>query len=116
MHATAAITLLLLPLLPLMHARPIQESQMTSTTWTIRSFTRTCYPTANKCAYSFGIDTDDGQPVTSCAYIVAGDASTPAARKDYSQVVCGAFFISSGWSGQFGPGNGFQTLSVVRKR
>lgn len=32
----------------------------------------------------------------------------------YAGVACGDYTIGSTWSGQFGPGEGFTTLSVVR--
>jgi hypothetical protein len=76
--------------------------------WTITAFTRSCDAGDTVCSYSFGIDTHAG-PVTPCAYQITG---TPASRADYNGVRCGVYWVSSGWSGFFGPGNGFQTLSV----
>ncbi|KAL8812521.1 MAG: hypothetical protein Q9223_001003 [Gallowayella weberi] len=80
--------------------------------WTIKSFVRTCDTANTSCNYSFNIDTHAGA-TTPCTYAVTGD---PAARASYNNVECSAFTISSTWSGQFGPNNGFQTLAVVNGR
>jgi hypothetical protein len=84
--------------------------------WTIRSAKRVCNAADTSCKWSFGIDTDGdgpGAPVA-CAYEVkAANANTPASQSPETGVTCGPFTVTSGWSGQFGPGNGFTTLSVV---
>jgi hypothetical protein len=98
--ATAGVTL----------AAPSPNVQMaTGSTWTIQDFKRAC--ANNVCTYTYGINTNDGSAVTGCAYQVSGN---PAERASYNNVHCGNFVISSNWSGQFGEGNGFQTLAVVR--
>ncbi|KAF2088019.1 hypothetical protein K490DRAFT_73458 [Saccharata proteae CBS 121410] len=92
---------------------PAAAKSMTMTNtpeWTITSFTRTCSASLAKCHYSFGIDTHTA-PATHCAYNVTG---APATTQSYNSVACGAYTIGSTWSGQFGPGQGFQTLSVVK--
>ena len=61
------------------------------------------------CNWSFKID-EHTAPATSCAFKVTG---TPASQTDSSGHVCGGFTVSTGWSGQFGAGKGFTTLSVV---
>ncbi|PPJ57332.1 hypothetical protein CBER1_07926 [Cercospora berteroae] len=81
--------------------------------WTIENFTRTCNGNDSNCKYSFGINTNNGQKVTGCSYSVNGK---PASRATYQNIQCGAFRIGSTWSGQFGAGQGFQTLSVVKDR
>lgn len=84
-------------------------------TWTMQNFKRTCGPLKKQCTYSYSINTNDGSAATPCTYKVNSDPSvTPAARAGYQNQVCGAFTIGSSWSGQFGAGNGFQTLSVVK--
>ncbi|KAI4174436.1 MAG: hypothetical protein LQ343_002373 [Gyalolechia ehrenbergii] len=80
--------------------------------WTIKSFLRTCNAANTSCTYSYSIDTHAGA-ATPCTYTVTGN---PAARASYNNVQCGTFTISSNWSGQFGPDNGFQTLAVVQGR
>ncbi|KAI4264788.1 MAG: hypothetical protein L6R42_000120 [Xanthoria sp. 1 TBL-2021] len=80
--------------------------------WTLKSFLRTCNAADTSCDYSFSIDTHAGA-ATPCAYHVTG---TPASRTTYNSIQCGSFVISSTWSGQFGPTEGFQTLGVVQGR
>ena len=77
--------------------------------WTIKSFTRTCNAGDTSCTVSFGIDTHT-TPVTSCSYTVTG---SPASQTSTNGITCGPYTISSGWSGVFGPGNGFTTWSVA---
>lgn len=77
--------------------------------WTIKSFVRTCNTANTSCKYSYTIDTHVGTP-TPCTYTATGN---PASRASYNNVKCGAYTISSSWSGQFGDGNGFQTLAVT---
>ncbi|KAL8655509.1 MAG: hypothetical protein Q9226_003020 [Calogaya cf. arnoldii] len=89
-------------------------SMMAATTpqWTIKTFIRICNHENTSCNYSFSIDTHVGA-ATPCSYTVHGN---PAARATYNNVQCGACIISSTWSGQFGPNDGFQTLAVVQGR
>jgi hypothetical protein len=81
-------------------------------TWTVKNFLRTCNQADTTCAYSFTVQTP-GTADTSCKYSVNG---SPASHQSYNSVACGNFRIGSSWSGQFGPGEGFQTLSVVRNK
>ena len=81
-----------------------------ATLWTLNAFTRTCSLSGSSCDYSYAINTNDGSTPTACKYTVTG---APANETAY-QTECGAFAIGSTWSGQFGPGKGFQTLSTVR--
>ena len=83
------------------------------TTWTIQNFKRTCTADAKSCNYSFAINTNNGSAATACNYKVTGN---PAARAPYNSVACGAFKIGSTWSNQFGAGQEFQTLSVVKNK
>ena len=82
--------------------------------WTIRSFKRTCNSADTSCGYVYGIDTH-AAPVTQCSYTVTGNpaAGNPTSRASYNNVKCGSYTISSNWSGQFGPCNGFQTLAIT---
>ncbi|KAK3356864.1 hypothetical protein B0T25DRAFT_589318 [Lasiosphaeria hispida] len=77
--------------------------------WTIKSFTRTCNKADTSCVVSFGID-NHLAPVTQCGYTVVG---SPASQAATDGIRCGVYTVSSGWSGVFGPGNGFTTWSVV---
>ncbi|OQD68850.1 hypothetical protein PENDEC_c030G04954 [Penicillium decumbens] len=77
--------------------------------WTIKNMTRTCIPSNTECTWSFGIQ--PGTTVaTACTY---GVKATNASQASGGPISCGAYTITSGWSGQFGEGNGFTTLSVV---
>lgn len=100
-------------LLPLLSIPSLASTLRPRSVWTIQSFTRTCDDAANKCAYSFHINTNDGSAPTACAYDVIAPPGSKAETQSYNSVACGAFMIGSTWSGQFGPGQGFQTLSVV---
>lgn len=86
------------------------KSMMSAGYWTIQDFKRTC-PKTDSCHYNFDINLNNGKPTTHCAYDVTGH---PAARATYQNVRCGDFAVGSTWSGQFGEGQGFQTLSVVK--
>ena len=77
--------------------------------WIIKGFKRTCNAQDTSCVVSFAVDTQTAL-ATACTYTVAG---TPASRTSTSGITCGPYTISSGWSGQFGPENGFTTWSVV---
>lgn len=99
--------------LPAMSAPAATEVSMMAAAapqWTIQSFVRTCNTANTSCKYSYTIDTHVGA-ATPCTYTVTGN---PAARTSYNNKKCGAFTISSNWSGQFGAGNGFQTLAAVK--
>jgi len=77
--------------------------------WTIESMKRVCNSGDTTCTYTFTINTHSGT-ATSCKFIHNGK---PASQTSGGPGQCGRFSITSGWSGQFGPGNGFTTLSVV---
>ncbi|KAK4208559.1 hypothetical protein QBC37DRAFT_296438 [Rhypophila decipiens] len=82
--------------------------------WTIKSYTRTCDKSDLSCAVKFSVDTKiAGAPVTACNFTLKKTGATPASQAPIDNVTCGPFKVGSGWSGQFGPGNGFTTLSVV---
>lgn len=77
--------------------------------WTIQDMKRVCNSADTTCTYTFYINTT-GPSSTSCKYIHNGK---PASETSGGPATCGAFSVTSGWSGQFGPNNGFTTLSVV---
>ncbi|KAJ5964477.1 uncharacterized protein N7479_004353 [Penicillium vulpinum] len=78
--------------------------------WTIQNARRVCTPEDTTCTWTFGIYPGVGE-ATPCTYVVNG---SPASQANGGPANCGGFTITSGWSGQFGPGNGFTTLSVVK--
>jgi len=75
--------------------------------WTIENMKRVCG--AGTCTWSFGIN-NHVNPTTACTFKVKGN---PASKTDSTGNVCGGYTVSTGWSGQFGPNNGFTTLAVV---
>ncbi len=77
--------------------------------WTIKSFKRTCNSADTSCTVSFSVDTHLAA-ATPCTYTVTG---SPASQASTNGITCGPYTISSGWSGIFGPGNGFTTWSLV---
>ncbi|KAK4863386.1 hypothetical protein LT330_002164 [Penicillium expansum] len=88
-------------------ASSIFAAPITSSDWTIRDMKRVCNDENTSCTWTFGIDS--GSDTTDCTYIVeANDAS----QADGGPSTCGTYTVTSSWSGQFGPTNGFTTLSV----
>ncbi|OJI98055.1 hypothetical protein ASPVEDRAFT_37488 [Aspergillus versicolor CBS 583.65] len=83
----------------------IKESE-----WTIESLKRECNDDDSKCTWTFGINPGSG--ATDCTYEVEG---SPASEANGGPVNCGPYTITSGWSDQFGPEEGFTTLSVVKE-
>ncbi|KAI1750244.1 hypothetical protein F4782DRAFT_509784 [Xylaria castorea] len=78
--------------------------------WTMTGLKRVCNAADNSCAWSFGINTNTGAAATPCSFTVTG---APASQSNLnSATACGTFSVTAGWSGQFGPGNGFTTLAV----
>ncbi|KAI0534545.1 surface protein 1 [Xylaria digitata] len=89
-------------------------STFASTEWTIESLTRSCSATDDLCTWKFGINTnEEGVDVTECTYTVPATATEPASQSNGGPTTCGVFTITSGWSGQFGPDQGFTVISVV---
>ncbi|KYK57359.1 hypothetical protein DCS_04368 [Drechmeria coniospora] len=81
--------------------------------WTIRDLRRVCAQDDSSCTWTFGIDARDGTATTGCKYVVA---AAHASRANGGPATCGDYTITSGWSGQFGEGNGFTTFSVINKK
>ncbi|KAL2848416.1 hypothetical protein BJY01DRAFT_160001 [Aspergillus pseudoustus] len=81
-----------------------------NTQWTITNMKRVCNTGDTKCTWTFGIN--NGAANTPCTYVVNGN---PASQANGGPSTCGAYTVTSGWSGQFGPNNGFTTLSVVNQ-
>ncbi|KAJ5738946.1 hypothetical protein N7493_002101 [Penicillium malachiteum] len=96
---------------PAVLAAPVASEGIAArtTTWTITNMKRVCNTADTKCTWTFGIKIGSGT-ATACTMVVAG---TDASELDGGPTVCGDFTVTSGWSGQFGPGNGFTTLAVV---
>ena len=83
--------------------------------WTFEGMKRTCDCCGRKCHWSFTINTHEGEhALTPCEFITSASEGKPASQSPQTGVMCGDFRVMTGWSGQFGPGNGFTTLSVLR--
>ncbi|KKA30870.1 hypothetical protein TD95_000721 [Thielaviopsis punctulata] len=101
----------------LQHSAAIDPSSTANTPsdlkgWFIRDMTRRCMSNDHSCTYSFGIESFI-HPLVQCIYKVTGQS---AATSSVSNIRCEPFFISSGWSGQFGDGQGFTTWSITDHR
>ncbi|KAI1330673.1 surface protein 1 [Xylariaceae sp. FL0255] len=83
--------------------------------WTIERLYRVCDNPDTYCTWLFGIDPDTpGVAPTYCIYVVyAENATTPASQSSGGPTACGDYNVTSGWSGQFGPGKGFTTFSII---
>ena len=77
--------------------------------WTIENMKRVCNAANTQCTWTFGIEVGTAA-ATPCTYVVK---ATDASQANGGPATCGDYTITSGWSGQFGAGNGFTTLSVV---
>ncbi|KAJ5959799.1 uncharacterized protein N7479_006949 [Penicillium vulpinum] len=89
-------------------ASSIFAAPVASSDWTVRSMKRVCNDENTSCTWTFGID--PGSEITDCTYVVEAD---DASHANGGPSPCGKYSISSGWSGQFDPTNGFTTLSIV---
>ncbi|KAI1159908.1 hypothetical protein F5B18DRAFT_635101 [Nemania serpens] len=79
--------------------------------WTLTSFKRVCNTADTSCTWTFGVNPNTGAAVTPVKYVVKG---SPASQTDFTvPTTFGAYTVTAGWSGQFGPGNGFTTLAVA---
>ncbi|KAK5994797.1 hypothetical protein PT974_03181 [Cladobotryum mycophilum] len=78
--------------------------------WTIEGVRRVCTDYDHVCTWTLGVNTHTA-PTVWITHVVksAGKAS----EANGGPTNCGDFTVTSGWSGQFGPGNGFTTFSVV---
>ncbi|KAI1341136.1 small secreted protein [Xylariaceae sp. FL0016] len=78
--------------------------------WHIQNMTHACDPTDKSCEWDFDLDTG-AEAVAHCT--IAVNAS-PVRQPDFTLEPCKQFTVSAGWSGQFGPGNGFTTVADHR--
>lgn len=93
---------------------PAEKSMMTQgiPQWTIEGVKRVCNQQDTQCNWTFKINPKiySKTPVN---FVTKSSGSTPASRNNGAAQNFGDYTITSGWSGQFGPGNGFTTLAVV---
>ncbi|KAI2622818.1 surface protein 1 [Xylaria nigripes] len=82
--------------------------------WTFENMTRTCDGKDTSCTWTFGInDNDPNGTIRQCIYTVEATASAPASQSYGGPGMCAAYIITSAWSGQFGPGQGFTIMAVI---
>ncbi|KAH7165341.1 hypothetical protein EDB81DRAFT_250015 [Dactylonectria macrodidyma] len=115
MQFTTAFLALLSATSALAAPAPAEATSMMakSPEWVIQGLTRNCGTGDKLCTWKFGIYTGSGAS-TPCTHVTKSSAAIPkASRNNGGPSKCGDFTITSGWSGQFGEGNGFTTLSVV---
>ncbi|KAL1851110.1 hypothetical protein Daus18300_012657 [Diaporthe australafricana] len=79
-----------------------------ATTWTITGLKRVVDAADTTATWTFGIN--NGATTVACTEVVKG---SPASQTNGGPATCGQYTVTSGWSGQFGPGNGFTTFAVV---
>lgn len=82
--------------------------------WTIQSLKRNCKGDDSRCVFEFYVDTHakDVEP-TWCKFAIDAEEGGAASQTDGPAQECGNFTVTSGWSGQFGPDQGFTVLSIV---
>ncbi|KHN95190.1 uncharacterized protein MAM_06901 [Metarhizium album ARSEF 1941] len=85
---------------------------------TIESVRRVCNKPDTECKWTFKINTDvDCQEAcktrTPVYFVVRASGGKPATQSNGAAQTFGNYTITSGWSGQFGPGKGFTTFAVV---
>ncbi|KAI2632358.1 hypothetical protein GGR54DRAFT_31593 [Hypoxylon sp. NC1633] len=84
--------------------------------WTIQGLARTCDQADTVCLWTFNIVTGvEGSVPTGANYTVHATTSpaAPASRAIGGPAHFRNFTVTSSWSGQFGEGEGFTTLSVI---
>lgn len=82
--------------------------------WTIRDTSRACAGDYSSCTWSFTIDNNMGDQ-TGCTFVTYAHDGQGADRASGGPSDCGVYQgITSGWSGQFGDGNGFTTFAAKR--
>ncbi|QYS95466.1 hypothetical protein H0G86_002758 [Trichoderma simmonsii] len=90
---------------------PADKSMMAAVPeWTFTNLKRVCNTANTSCTWTFGVDTHLAT-ATSCTYTVKATAN--ASQASGGPVTCGPYTVTSSWSGQFGPNNGFTTFAVT---
>ncbi|KAF4592245.1 hypothetical protein GQ602_002544 [Ophiocordyceps camponoti-floridani] len=95
-------------------AAPAKSMMAATPQWTIERMKRVCNENNTQCTWTFKIDTHEIKK-TDCTLTVNATANVRASRAEGKPTTCGVFTVTSGWSGQFGEGQGFTVLSVVDK-
>ncbi|KAI0197867.1 hypothetical protein F4808DRAFT_463406 [Astrocystis sublimbata] len=94
----------------ILSATSVFAAPTAANSWTLTDVKRVCNAKNTICAWSFGINANDGKAATACEFQVLG---SPASHSDLKKAVtCGPYSLTAGWSGQFDPKNGFTTIAV----
>ncbi|KAI1381566.1 hypothetical protein F4677DRAFT_460635 [Hypoxylon crocopeplum] len=107
-------TLLTTALLSATTALAAPLSMAVAAEWTIETLSRVCDDADTTCLWTFGIDTGAAELAPTAAnYTVNATDAAPASRAIGGPQLFGNYTVTSTWSGQFGDGEGFTTLSVI---
>ncbi|KAK1754376.1 hypothetical protein QBC47DRAFT_461485 [Echria macrotheca] len=80
--------------------------------WTIEDLRRECNSADTVCSWDFIIN-PHLFPKVPCHFETDSRSSVPASRAPLHGGKCGPYSLYTGWSGQFGIGHGYTTLSIV---
>ncbi|KAI1820697.1 hypothetical protein F4861DRAFT_542690 [Xylaria intraflava] len=78
--------------------------------WTFQDVRRICDEPDDTCTWFFQLNQNTGSFIAGCTFVVKGSPASQGSTTTPAK--CSRFSVSAGWSGQFGPGNGFTTLAV----
>ncbi|KAH8677874.1 surface protein [Xylariales sp. PMI_506] len=95
-------------------AVPLSMTAADFAKWTMVGLSRTCLADGTMCTWRFSVNTNEpNATATPCTLFTRAGATVPASQGGGGPTLCGNFTVSSGWSGQFGPGNGFTTIALI---
>lgn len=98
--------------LPSRRAEQTKSMMADAPEWTIESLKRNCKGDDSRCVFEFYVNTHKADPVW-CKFAIDAPEGEKASQTDGPAQECGPFTVTSGWSGQFGPDEGFTVLSIV---
>ncbi|OTB03565.1 hypothetical protein M426DRAFT_321722 [Hypoxylon sp. CI-4A] len=112
---TTIFTLLLSAATRTSLAAPLSMAAPNAAEWTIEGLSRTCDDGDKTCVWKFSVNTgEEGVAATTVGnYTVVATDAAPASRAIGGPQKFGNYTVTSTWSGQFGEGEGFTTLSVI---
>ncbi|KAG6053932.1 hypothetical protein E4U17_004229 [Claviceps sp. LM77 group G4] len=115
MHFTQTIFAALLAATSALAAPAAVEKSMMATDipdWTFEGVKRNCDSADNQCVVEFQINPKRFSR-TYVRFITNRNGGTGASQSNGAAQNFGDYTVTSGWSGQFGPNNGFTTFAVV---
>ncbi|KAG5978104.1 hypothetical protein E4U55_006408 [Claviceps digitariae] len=83
--------------------------------WIFEGVSRNCGPKDDQCTVTFNINPQDSGR-TWVSFVTDRNGAVGASQNSGAAQTFGDYTITSGWSGQFGPGNGFTTFAVVNNK